>query len=100
MGYAVDSALFQWDEGESRIRGSREHRPAVDAVAGELRRRLGSTFTLEELADLYGAGTDWAAAIAISLGSASHATWAVQAAFRRYSREAVDYAGGRQLRNV
>ena len=33
-------------------------------VVDELRRRLGSTLQLSELADLYGAGTDWADAIA------------------------------------
>ena len=32
----------------------------VDAVRDELRRRIGPTFTASELADLYGAGTDWA----------------------------------------
>lgn len=97
MGYAVESALFQWDEGERRIGILDEHRPVVEAVTAEIRRRLGSTFTLEELADLYGAGTDWAADIAASLGAGPYAAWAVQAAFRSYSREAADYAGGRRL---
>jgi len=53
----------------------------------ELRRRLGSTFTLEELADLYAASPD--------LGT--DPTWLVDAAFWRYAREASDFAGGRPL---
>jgi len=53
----------------------------------ELRKRLGSTFTLEELADLYGSSPDFSADPA----------WLVDAAFGRYAREASDYAGGRHL---
>ena len=53
----------------------------------QLRRRLGSTFTLEELADLYGSSPDFGADPA----------WLVDAAFGRYAREAADYAGGRHL---
>ena len=53
----------------------------------ELRRRLGSTFTLEELADLYASSPD--------LGAVP--TWLVDAAFSRYAREATDFAGGRHL---
>jgi hypothetical protein len=52
-----------------------------------LRRRLGSTFTLEELVDLYVASPD--------LGS--EPAWLVDAAFNRYAREATDFAGGRHL---
>jgi hypothetical protein len=53
----------------------------------ELRKRLGSRFTLEELADLYGASPDFGADPA----------WLVDAAFGRYAREATDFAGGRHL---
>lgn len=51
----------------------------------ELRKRLGSTFTLEELADLYASSPDFS----------SDPSWLVDAAFGRYAREAADYAGGR-----
>jgi hypothetical protein len=51
----------------------------------ELRKRLGSTFTLEELADLYASSPDFS----------SDPSWLVDAAFGRYAREAADYGGGR-----
>jgi hypothetical protein len=53
----------------------------------ELRKRLGSRFTLEELADLYASSPDFGADPA----------WLVDAAFGRYAREASDFAGGRHL---
>jgi hypothetical protein len=53
----------------------------------QLRRRLGSTFTLEELADLYASAPDFS----------SDPAWLVDAAFGRYARAAADYAGGRHL---
>ena len=53
----------------------------------ELRRRLGSTFTLEELADFYASSPDFS----------SDPAWLVDAAFARYAREAADFAGGRHL---
>ena len=52
-----------------------------------LRKRLGSTFTLEELAELYASSPDFSA----------DPSWLVDAAFGRYARAAADYAGGRHL---
>ncbi|MGH2837673.1 MAG: hypothetical protein ACRDJY_04895 [Thermoleophilaceae bacterium] len=52
-----------------------------------LRKRLGSTFTVAELADLYASSPDVGAEPA----------WLVDAAFGRYAREASDFAGGRRL---
>jgi len=63
------------------------YRRATESLVEELRRRLGSRFTLEELADLYAASPD--------LGS--DPAWLVDAAFWRYAREATDFAGGRHL---
>ena len=65
-------------------------------VLEELRRRLGSTFTLEELVAVY---TD-SGAMAVEgdrgaragAGWASTASVAGDAAFRAYSRQALDYA--------
>ena len=54
-----------------------------------MRRRLGSTFTLEELADFYGESTGWADEL-VGLNG-----WLVDAAFARYAREAKNYAGGK-----
>ena len=100
MAYAVENALFQWQEGERWI-GEADTHPSVDldaaaeAVVEELRRRLGGTFVIGELADLYAGGTDWAAEVAGSLGAGSDSAHVVDAAFNRYAREASDFGGGR-----
>ena len=81
--------MFQWEDGERRLAEADDgtYRRATDDLIEELRKRLGSTFTLEELADLYASGPD--------LGR--EPAWLVDAAFARYAREAADYAGGRPL---
>ena len=61
MSYAIDNALFQWEDGERRLREDGGLEGPALAVLEELRRRLGSSFSLAELADLYAGGTDWAA---------------------------------------
>ena len=90
VAYAVENARFQWEDGERRLRdaGGPDSERAIAAVTRELRRRLGSTFTIDELAELYGEGVEWATAIAPAP--------VVDAAFARYAREAADYAGGRR----
>ena len=100
MSYALENALFQWDEGERRLRDSEpRERAALDravfAVLDELRRRLGSSFTIAELADLYATDPDWAHAIAQRHAVTTESSSAVDAAFGRYAREASDFAGGR-----
>lgn len=95
MAYAIENAMFQWEEGARRLRDLPERDRAVEAVLDELRRRLGSSFSLEELAALYADGVDWAWQIAESEGAGDDASWAVDSAFFRYAREASDYAGGR-----
>jgi DNA-directed RNA polymerase specialized sigma subunit len=94
MAYPVRTALFQWQNGERRLREldepeRRRLERRVSRVMDELRRRLGSTFTVEELADFYGDGTSWADELA---GSDSTV---IDAAFGRYAREAKNFAGGR-----
>jgi hypothetical protein len=101
VAYAIENALFQWEEGEARIRDAsggeaRELERATRLVVEELRRRLGGAFTIGELADLYGEGTDWVRDEVqrrfreVSIGTA------VDAGFLRYARSASDYAGGRR----
>jgi hypothetical protein len=94
MAYPVRNALFQWENGEQRLReteGREQQRleRRVGLVLDELRRRLGSTFSVEELADFYGDGTSWADELAGVDSSV------IDAAFHRYAREAKNYAGGR-----
>jgi hypothetical protein len=98
--------MFQWEDGERRLRAAPESdRRALERVTAriveELRRRLGGKFTADELVELYDQGTDWCLDVAIAAAPESPEAWDSQtvcdAAFRRYLREAVDFAGGRRL---
>ena len=72
----------------------------VDEIVLHLRRRLGGPFTIGELSDLYDRGTDWCLAVATDLAPDEPRAWQADlvcdAAFARYARQAVDYAGGRR----
>jgi hypothetical protein len=101
MAYAIENALFQWEEGERRVGaapGPERARleGAVGVVLDELRRRLGSSFTLEELAGFYATGVDWAADLAQREWPRADSSWVVDAAFGRYARGAVNFGGGRR----
>ena len=89
MAYPVENALFQWEDGERRLAEERDAGAAraLDEILEALRKRLGSSFGVEELAELYASGPD--------LGP--YPAWLVDAAFGRYAREAADFAGGRRL---
>ena len=98
----IDLVRDDWETGHRRLeRASRDEAQAevlrgqVEVILGELRRRVGGTFTLEMLADAY-AGADtwirqaleeqvptpgWARTVALS----------EDAAFHIYARAAVDY---------
>jgi len=105
VAYSLDNALFQWETGKRRleeISEPRERRLAdrvVDAMRDELRRRIGPTFSAEELAELYGEGTDWCQQVAIDVAPAmeEEAQSLGDAAFWLYLRGATDFAGGRKL---
>jgi hypothetical protein len=100
VSYAVENALFQWEDGERHLRQMPE--PARSQlertmllVLDELRRRLGSAFSVEELAGFYATDLDWAFDIAQHDAAGTDSSWVVDAAFGRYAREASNYAGGR-----
>jgi hypothetical protein len=106
MAYPLDNALFQWEEGASRLRelsaeprSARTAARAVEAIREELRRRIGPTFTAQELAELYGRGTDWCLEAARRAAPMSAVDLDPQAivdgAFYLYLRGAKDYSGGR-----
>jgi len=105
MAYPLENALFQWEEGRrslQAIEDPRRRRQAdrvVEAVRDELRRRIGPTFSAEELAELYGEGTDWAQQVAIDVAPAveGDSQALADAAFWLYLRGATDFAGGRRL---
>jgi hypothetical protein len=95
VAYAIENALFQWEDGARRLRDASEYERPTLVVLDELRRRLGSSFNVAELAALYGDDADWAWELAERSGGGSDAPWIVDAAFYRYAREASDFAGGR-----
>jgi hypothetical protein len=104
VGY--ETAIQQWREGSRRLDAAAPTEARVlhrvtDRIHAELRRRLGATFSVDELVDLYEQGTDWAHELAMR--SAPNDPWAweprtvVDAAFAQHLRDASDFAGGRRL---
>ena len=103
---AFPTAVYQWREGERRVRDAPPDRRrtlerVVEKVHAELRRRLGGRFRTDELVALYDEGTDWAQSLAMETAPDDPSAWeprtVVDAAFGQYVREASDYAGGRRL---
>lgn len=104
----VENAVFQWEEGYRRLQDARSE-PAlyralartVLAVQEELRKRLGSRFSVSELAALYREGTDWTLDFSLPARPDDLGGWdpsaAADAAFYLYMRQAADFAGGRAL---
>ncbi len=97
-------ARHQWDDGARRLeatdRNSRRYRQLhalVDAVLEELRKRVGQTFTLAELADAYSGSEDWVRDVVVArtppkAEAGLRDTALVQdAAFGAYARAAQDY---------
>lgn len=100
---SFETAIHQWQRGERRLQAEPPERALVlervtDALVAELRRRLGGRFSCEELVELYERDTAWCLPIAMKLAPQDPWAWeaglVVDAAFRRYLREASDYAGG------
>ena len=105
MRTSFETAYEQWREGERRLAGAPpdqraalEH--AVIEIEAELRRRLGGTFTTDELTELYERGTDWCTEIAARVEPEAPWAWdartVADSAFLRYLRDARDFAGGRR----
>ena len=102
-----DDVIGLWREGQRRLsQADPQNRPAldrvVDALVDELRRRIGLTFTTDELARYDGEnGTDWCFDIATRVAPGNPEAWDLTtiagAAFARYVREASDYAGGARI---
>ncbi|WP_372791232.1 hypothetical protein [Paraconexibacter sp.] len=103
---SFETAVQQWRDGERRLEATEPVKRiaierVVECTVAELRRKLGSAFTTDELVELYDRGTSWVLDLAVA--TAPGAPWAweqrvvADAAFNRYVREATDYAGGRRL---
>jgi hypothetical protein len=106
MPYPLENALFLWEEGAKRLRelsgNPRAYRAAlraVEAIRDGLRRRIGQTFSAQQLAELYGEGTDWCLEAARNAAPMEAVDLDPQAivdgAFYHYLRGAYDYSGGR-----
>jgi hypothetical protein len=98
----LEGARRDWEDGHHRLeRASRDAAQAerlslqLEVVSAELRRRVGSTFSLEMLADAYGGSDAWVRQAieehAATLGWARTATMVGDAAFHVYARGAMDY---------
>jgi hypothetical protein len=103
MPYEI--AVFDWRAGERRVEDAppserHELERVVTAIIAELRRRIGSTFTVDELACFYDQGTDWCLSVAQRVAPEAPYAWdgaVADAAFSRFLRLATDFAGGRRL---
>jgi len=99
---ALDTARTEWEDGHRRVESARQQRPRydqllaqVELVLDELRRRVGQTFTLRELAQAYDDADRWARDVvsehAPAPGWPADLTAIEGAAFYRYQRGALDY---------
>lgn len=107
MAAPVENAVLQWEDGYARVQAARRAGGGrqgalgrvVIAVERELRRRLGSRFSVDELAAVYrdqgDALLDQAMASLPGDQPLGEAAAACDAAFYLYMREAVDFGGGR-----
>jgi hypothetical protein len=95
------NARQQWEEGQRRLESLRADRQQyarahmnLDLVTEELRRRVGATFTLGDLAAAYDRAEDWTRDILEDRGAPGwplHLTLVLDAAFQLYARGAIDY---------
>jgi hypothetical protein len=98
----VSIARHEWEEGSRRVEAARDdgHRyghllELLNLVHGELRRRIGQTYTLQQLAAAYGDSESWAREVlqerAEMPGWPRDLTTVLAAAFDAYQRGASDY---------
>ena len=100
----LESARHQWDDGKRRLddvgaeTARYRHLAAlVDAVVDELRRRVGQTFTLAELARAYEGSEDWVRDVVAhtarprARAGIRDSALVQDAAFALYARGATDY---------
>ncbi len=96
---AAQSAVFEWQDGAKRLAAVRG--PArsacfavVDAVHTELKRRLGRTFTVADLAGAHREAADWFLPLAMEVaprhGEAHDPSISLDGAFALYMRRAID----------
>jgi len=98
----IDIARREWEDGRAALEAARDDRARyerllvlVDVVVAELRRRIGQTFTLAELAREYVNADRWAREALADAepprGWPREVALVTGAAFYAYARGAVDY---------
>lgn len=100
----LETARHQWDEGRRRLEAegegtarSRHLLLLVDAVVAELRKRVGQSYTLADLARAYEGSEDWVRDVVVratpprSRAGVRDASLVQDAAFADYARGASDY---------
>ena len=98
---AVEATRREWEAGHRRLEALaddvslyRRLLDELDVVTDELRRRVGETFTLEQLVAAYVDADRWSREVVEERGANDahrHASILEDAAFHRYSRGALDY---------
>ena len=99
---ALETTRSEWEEGHRRLEAAAGDRPGyerllseLEIVLDQLRKRVGQTFTLGELATAYGEADRWVQEAMADRepgpGWPTRLTIVQDAAFHRYSRGAVDY---------
>lgn len=102
MEGTLDTTRREWEEGNRRLQAAAADRShyerllaEVGVVIEQLRRRVGQTFTLDELAAAYGDADRWVQEALVEAepapGWPARSTTVQDAAFHLYSRGAVDY---------
>ena len=100
----LETARYQWAEGARKLESERSEGvryrqlvALVDVVADELRRRVGQTFTLADLAAQYAGAEDWVRDVVVreveprAKAGIRDVTLVQDAAFGRYALGASDY---------
>jgi hypothetical protein len=101
MTTTLETTRREWEEGNRRLEAVSSDRrqyarllAEVELVLGQLRRRVGQTFTLDELASAYGDADRWVQEALdedAATGWPARSTTVQDAAFHIFSRGAVDY---------
>ena len=103
MPSTLETTRGEWADGHRRLEAAASDRSLyesllaeVDLVVEQLRRRVGQTFTLDELAGAYGDADRWVREALLEAPEATpgwpaRVTTVQDAAFYLYSRGAVDY---------
>jgi hypothetical protein len=102
MPIALDQTRREWELGHRRFQQDVREAPRsealleeLEAVTAALRRRVGQSFTLTELADAYASAEVWSREAVEETEPASgwpqRLSTVTDAAFHLYSRGAVDY---------